>query len=69
MPTKAHLEGNKRYHATLDEIKVRVPKGRKAEIKTAADAAGESVNGYIIRAVELRMGTPAPFVRKSSGKQ
>jgi len=32
MATKAHLEGNKRYLASkVDEIKLRVPKGRKAE--------------------------------------
>lgn len=30
-----------------DEIKVRVPKGFKAAVSTAAQARGESVNGYI----------------------
>ena len=36
MATKAHLEGNKRYLASkVDEIKLRVPKGRKAEPATA----------------------------------
>ena len=38
-----------------DRINLTVPKGQKDEIKAAADAAGESVNGYIKRAVEMRM--------------
>ena len=37
MATKAHLEGNKRYLASkVDEIKLRVPKGRKAELQEIA---------------------------------
>ena len=34
-----------------DEIKVRAPKGRKAEIQAHAEARGESVNGFINRAI------------------
>ena len=38
MATKAHLEGNKRYLASkVDEIKLRVPKGRKAELQEIVD--------------------------------
>ena len=55
MASKAHLEGNKRYHAKLDEIRVRVPKGRKAVIQAASDAAGESLNKYVTTAVDERM--------------
>ena len=52
MATKAHLEGNKKYLQTLDEIKVRVPKGAKACIKVHADEHdGGSVNGFINRAI------------------
>lgn len=51
MATKAHLEGNKKYLQTLDEIKVRVPKGRKAELQAHAEEQGESLNGFIVRAV------------------
>ena len=35
-----------------DEIKVRVPKGERAIIKSHADARGESVNAFINRAIE-----------------
>ena len=46
-----------RYNAkAYDEIKVRVDKGRKAEIKAHADAQGESVNGFINRAIDETMG-------------
>lgn len=38
-----------------DEIKVRVEKGKREIIKTAAEQAGESLNGYIKKAVDQRM--------------
>lgn len=39
-----------RYNAkAYDEIKVRVPKGRKAEIEAAVQAEGVSMNGLINR--------------------
>ena len=37
-----------RYNAkAYDEIKLRVPKGRKADIKAHTEQIGETVNGYI----------------------
>ena len=39
----------------LDRINLTVPKGQKEKIKAAADAAGESVNAYIGKAVDERM--------------
>ena len=38
-----------------DRINFTVPKGGKEEIRTAAEAAGESVNAYILAAVRERM--------------
>ena len=38
-----------------DEIKVRVEKGKRDIIKAAAEQAGESLNGYIKKAVDQRM--------------
>lgn len=35
----------------VEEVKFRVPKGRKAEIKEHADNQGESVNAFLTRAV------------------
>ena len=37
-----------------DELKIRVDKGRKEEIKDYAEAAGQSLNGYIIQAIDER---------------
>ena len=42
-----------RYNAkAYDEIKIRVPKGRKAEIQAHAEIRGESTNGFITRAID-----------------
>lgn len=46
-----------------DEIKVRVEKGRKADIKAHADTLGESVNAFINRAIDheiARDGSGSP---------
>lgn len=46
-----------RYNAkAYDEMKIRVPKGRKATIEAAASSAGESVNQYTQKALLARMG-------------
>ncbi|MDR1668681.1 MAG: hypothetical protein LBR76_01820 [Oscillospiraceae bacterium] len=55
MASKAHLEGNKRYLQTLDEIRIRIPKGRKAVIQAASAAVGESLNGYVSKAIDERI--------------
>ena len=52
MATKAHLEGNRRYLEKQDSILIRVPKGRKAELQAHAEQQGESLNGFIVRAVD-----------------
>lgn len=45
-----------RYNAkAYDEIKVRVPKGQKTAIQAHAESQGESVNGFISRAIENQM--------------
>ncbi len=42
-----------RYNAKVyDEIKIRVSKGRKDEIKAHAESKGESLNGFINRAID-----------------
>lgn len=39
----------------VEEIKFRVPKGRKEVIKSHADHCGESMNAFLLRAVEETM--------------
>ncbi|MEE0059214.1 MAG: hypothetical protein UE295_00120 [Acutalibacteraceae bacterium] len=54
--TEARKRANEKYNAkAYDEIKFRVPKGEKDIIKAQADKVGESVNGYIKKAVDERM--------------
>lgn len=61
---------NKWIASAYDRINLTVEKGRKDVIKTFADAQGESVNGFINRAVNAAMSgeqaagdhAPAPIV-------
>ena len=46
---------NKWNRANYDRIELIVPKGKKEEIKAHADARGESVNGFINRAIDEAM--------------
>lgn len=54
--TEARKEGNRKWDAAnLDRISIALPKGKKDDVKAAAVAVGESMNQYIINAVEQRM--------------
>lgn len=45
-----------KYNAkAYDRLYIVVPKGDKDKIKAAAEAAGQSVNAYILEAVQQRM--------------
>ena len=46
---------NKYMKENYDEIKVRIEKGRKSEIQAHAQTQGESVNGFIGRAISETM--------------
>jgi predicted HicB family RNase H-like nuclease len=35
-----------------DELKVRIPKGRKAQLQEHAQGQGESLNGFVNRAID-----------------
>lgn len=43
------------YNATCDYISLRPKKERGLEIRAAAEAAGQSLQGYILEAVQERM--------------
>ena len=47
---------NKYVKANYDLFQIKMPKGRKAEIRAAAAAAGESLNAYINASIAQRMG-------------
>lgn len=47
---------NKWIEKAYDRINLTVPKGQKEVIKAHAESQGESVNGFINRAIEQAMG-------------
>ena len=50
--TEARKAANAKYEAeTVERISLVLPKGKKAVIKTHAEARGESVNGFINRSI------------------
>lgn len=54
--TEAQAKAAKKYlKESVEDIRIRVPKGHKGTIKAAADSVGESVNGYIKKAIDERM--------------
>lgn len=55
MSTDAKRAGNARYLAKLKTITVRMQPDTAETIQQAAAAAGESVNGYILAAIDERI--------------
>ncbi len=53
--SEARKRANDKYLGTLEEIKVRVPKGKKEVVQAHAKKQGESVNGFINRAIDETM--------------
>jgi predicted DNA binding CopG/RHH family protein len=56
MATKAHLEGNRRYLDKMDDIRIRVPKGKREAIRAHAQSKGLSVQSYIKKLISADMG-------------
>ena len=51
--SKPSTAAKNRYNAkAYDGLNVVVPKGRKAELQAHAESRGESLNGFIVRAVD-----------------
>lgn len=54
--SQAHSKATQKYiKNNYDEIKIRVPKGKKEEYKALAEAEGSSLNQYIIDCIEGRI--------------
>ena len=56
----------KKYMEKLDEIKIRVPKGRKVDIEAHAKEKGESVNALLNALLMIDMGFSEEEWKKSS---
>lgn len=50
--SEAQKKASVKYLEKLDEVRIRMPKGRKDIIKAHAESQGESVNGFINRAID-----------------
>lgn len=54
---KASTKAKNKYAAkAYDSLRIIVPKGHKATIQDAAKKEGDSINGYVNKAVLTRMG-------------
>ena len=54
--TDARKEGNRKWDAAnLDRVSIAMAKGKKDDIKAAAAAAEESMNQYIVCAIDQRI--------------
>lgn len=55
-PTDAQRKARDKWlNEKVEEVKFRVPIGKKANIKVHAEACGESVNAFLNRAVDEAM--------------
>lgn len=52
MLTEAQKKANNKYFERFDDIKIRVPKGKKEEYKAQAAEQGLSLNAYIVQLIE-----------------
>lgn len=52
--SKAQQKATAKYKAkAYDRLEISVPKGRKAELQAHAQQGGESLNGFVNRAIEV----------------
>lgn len=50
--TEAQSKANKKYFEKFEDIKIRVPQGKREEYKEKAKQHGKSLNAYIIELIE-----------------
>ena len=55
--SEAQLKASKKYHEKFELVQFRVPKGKKRVIQDHAAQCGESLNGFINRAVDQALST------------
>lgn len=54
--TEARKKANEKYlKESVEDVRIRVPKGQKAVIKNHAEQQGESMNAFVIRAIDETM--------------
>ena len=58
--TEAQARAHKKYISQFVETKVRMTPERREEVRTHAESRGESLNGFITRAIDETMKREAP---------
>lgn len=53
--SEAAKKATQKYLDKLEEIKIRVVKGKKEQIRSHAESLGESLNGFVNRAIDETM--------------
>ena len=53
--SEAQRKATDKYLEKFDEIRIRVPAGRKSEIKAHAEKLGQSMNSFVINAIDEAM--------------
>ncbi len=54
--TEARRKASAKYlKESVEDIRIRVPKGQKAVIKSHAESQGESMNAFVLRAIDETM--------------
>lgn len=54
--TEARRKASKKYLTeTVEDVRIRVPKGQKSVIKSHAESQGESMNQFVTRAIKETM--------------
>lgn len=54
--TETQAKAAKKYlKESVEDVRIRVPKGQKAVIKDHAEKQGESMNAFVIRAIDETM--------------
>ena len=56
MQSNSNKKAVAKYHAKLDEIKIRVPKGEREKYKAYAESKGMSLNALFIKLIRQDMG-------------
>lgn len=64
----AQKKASVKYLEKLDEVRIRMPKGKKATIQAHAEAHSESVNGFINRAIQETMERDNDVLGPSEGR-
>ena len=54
--TEARRRASAKYlKEAVEDVRIRVPKGQKAVIKAHAESQGESMNAFVVRAIDETM--------------